>query len=112
MSRLAGPQLDVVAVGSPQRLGVIIATTTSKNNHDTATPFNNTGDALKGKVVWLVSDVAATFKTGNANTVSAAATDFPLEANTPWLLSMPSTHGWVACRANSGTANIQVYEAV
>lgn len=111
-SRLAGPQLDVALVGSPSRLGVIIATTTSKNNHDTATPFNNTGDALTGKLLVLQPDVACRIKTGSTNATAAAATDLLLEANEKFPLSMPSGHGFLAARAEAGTVNMQVYEPI
>lgn len=49
--------LTEVLNGVPTYLGTIAAST-SKTNHDTATPFNNTGNALCGKVL-LVQNAAA-----------------------------------------------------
>lgn len=100
--------------GSPQHLGTIIATTT-KNNHDTAVPFNNTGDALKGKLLMLQGDAAFHYRavTTNAGTVTTgtSGTAGPkAEANEKVYIRVRSNEGWVACLAVSGTANVQVFE--
>lgn len=111
-SRLAGPQLEVALAGSPNHIGTIVATTT-KNNHDTATAFSNTGDALTGKVLLLQPDAACYVKTGatNGQTVTTA-NGVLLEANEKFPLSMPSGHGFIAALAVSGTANVKVFELV
>ncbi len=109
-ARLTGDALDAALFGLPTRLGVIIATTTSKNNDDTATPFNDTGSGLAGKLLVLVPDVACTIKAGSAATVAAVATDYALEANKPFPLNMPSDAVFLAARATSGTVNLVVFE--
>ena len=98
--------------GTPVLLGTIVATTT-KNNDDTATPFNNTGDALKGKTVVLQSDTACYVKAGTVDTVTVtAATGLLLEANEKYVLSLGSNYGWIAALAVSGTSNVKVFELV
>jgi len=101
--------------GTPVYLGTIIATTTI-NNHDTATPFNNTGDALKGKRLVIQTDAAChvAFGTTNAVTASASATGngYYMAANQSLSLRMDpiDEYGWIACVAVSGTANLKVWE--
>ena len=96
-------------VGCPTRLGVIICTT-SKNNHDTATPFNNTGNALKGKLLVVQPDAACYINAVTANNGTAATTDLKLDAGEKFYIQMGEDHGWLACIAVSGTVNLQVYE--
>jgi hypothetical protein len=95
--------------GTPVLLGTVIATTT-KNNHDTATPFNNTGDALKGKLLMLQPDAACyiNFATTNAGTATTSA--IKLAADERVVVSMTEAHGWVACVSASGTTNLRVWE--
>ena len=99
--------------GVPTALGVIVATTT-KSNHDTAAPFNNTGDALKCKVLLLQPDTACwiAFGTTNAVTASTVATagSIYLAARQLLPIVMTERHGWIACVAVSGTTNLQVWE--
>lgn len=94
-------------------LGVIIATTT-KNNHDTATPFNNTGKALQGKTLLIQADTACYIYTGplNTQTVTGTATGngFLLEAGKGYTMTMGSDAGYLACVAVSGTSNLKVWE--
>lgn len=110
--------------GRPSFLGVIVATTT-KNNHDTATPFNNTGNALLGKVLILQSDAAFYFNIGTSNAVTAAVSatgsSMLIQASERVTITMddidPSVdagefYGWIACVAVSGTANVKVWELV
>lgn len=108
--RLMGPALDAALVGTPTRLGVIAATTTSQNNHDTGTPFNNTGDALAGKLLLVQPDVACYIATGSTSSVTAATTDVKLEANERVYLNMPRAGKFLACRSVSGSVSLQVYE--
>lgn len=109
-ARLSGSQLqDALVGGDPRWLGRIVATTT-KNNHDTATPFNNTGEALKGKTLLLVASAACHFRTGDTNAVTVATTNGePLAANEKRAIAMPSDRGWIAV---VGTANVDVFELV
>ena len=102
-------------VGPWRYLGTIVATTT-KNNHDTATPFNNSGDALKGKLLMLQPDTACRVNVGTTNAAAAAtsgANKGPhLAADERVQVDMSGSYGWVACVADSGTTNLDVYELV
>lgn len=93
--------------GVPVFLGVIAASTT-KNNHDTATPFNNTGSALAGKVLLLQADAACHILPGTANTITATTSNgVKLGADERVIITMNSTYGWLAC---VGSANLRVWE--
>jgi hypothetical protein len=107
--RLNGAALDAALFGAPTRLGVIVATTT-KNNHDTASAFNNTGDALAGKLLVIQPDTACYIAVGSLNTQTAVTTSLKLEANERFVLNMGANHKFLACLAVSGTTNLQVYE--
>lgn len=95
--------------GTPVLLGTIVATTT-KNNHDTAVAFNNTGDALKGKLLMLQPDAACYIDFGTANTGTATTSAIKLAADERVVVSMTEAHGWVACVSVSGTTNLRVWE--
>lgn len=114
-SRLTGHHLMDALNGLHSFLGVIIATTT-KNNHDTATPFNNTGDALKGKTLILQSDAAYYVYAGTANTATVTGTTtgngMLIGAGERVQLTMTRDHGWLAAVAVSGTANVKVWEMI
>ncbi len=115
--RVTGTELGAVMNGVPVFLGVVIATTT-KNNHDTATPFNDaatgsTSPTLEGKCLLLQPDTACWVKFGAVNTVTASATatagSIYLAARERVIVNMPEGYGWVACVAVSGTTNLQVH---
>ena len=113
-SRLGSlPQLTQALNGSPTFLGVIVATTT-KNNHDTATPFNNTGDALKGKVLMLQADAACYVYPGTLNTAtvtgSATGNGVLLAVAERVIVTMAADQGWMACVSVSGTTNLKIWE--
>jgi hypothetical protein len=98
--------------GSPSYLGTIVATTT-KNNHDTATPFVNTGDALAGLTLLVQSDVACYVLAGTANTATVTTGNgVKLEANEKYVITMSDRQGWLAALAVSGTANVKVWQLV
>lgn len=103
-------QFDLALMASPVYLGTIVATTT-KNNHDTNTPFNNTGDALKGKLLMLQSDADCHIAFGTTNAITAATTattgSVKLLADERVQVKMGASHGWIAC---VGTANLKVWE--
>lgn len=100
--------------GSMTFLGVIIATTT-KNNHDTATPFNDTGNGLAGKVLMVQSDVACYIYPGTTNAATATGTvtgnGYYLAANDARTFTMGSLQGWLACVGVAAAAtNLKVWE--
>lgn len=102
--------------GSPQSLGVIIATATSKNNHTTATPFNDTGDGLGAKILMLQSDADCYVITGTTNAVVAVATatssSWKISAGERVVITPKSNEGWIACITAAGTANLKVWEMI
>ncbi len=111
-ARLTGPALVNALNGLHSYLGVIIATTT-KSNHDTAVPFNNTGDALKGRTLMVQSDTAFYLYHGTLNTATATSTNGMLiGAGERVALTMTRDHGWLAAVAVSGTANVKVWEMI
>ena len=112
MSVRAFNDISSVLNGCPSYLGVIVATTT-KNNHDTAAAFNNTGEALKGKVLLLQSDAAFYLYPGTTNAATASTTNGVLvAANERVVMVMGSSYGWVAALSVSGTANVKVWELI
>jgi hypothetical protein len=106
----ARPNNTLVAInGYPAHLGTIVATTT-KNNHDTASAFSNTGAALKGMVLMVQCDAAAYVLPGTANTATVTTGNgVKLEANEKFIFIMGVEHGWLAALAVSGTANCKVW---
>ncbi len=98
--------------GTHISLGVVVATTT-KNNHDTASPFSNTGDALKGMTLQVQCDVPAYFGVGTTNAVTVTSSNgVYLEANKIYVLSMAESYGWVAFLSVSGTATCKVWQLI
>jgi hypothetical protein len=96
--------------GSPTHLGTIVATTT-KNNHDTASAFNNTGDALKGKLLMLQPDAACYVLAGTTNAATVTTTNgVKLAADERVLIRMRENQGWLACVSVTGTTNCRVWE--
>lgn len=95
--------------GTPEFKGVIVATTT-KNNHDTAAPFENTGEAMKGRTIMVQCDAAAYLLSGTVNTATVTtANGVKVEANERVYLMLLPTHGWLAALAVSGTSNCKVW---
>jgi hypothetical protein len=110
--RLHGPALDEQVYGPANWLGTIVATTT-KNNHDTATPFNDTGDGLGGKLLLLQPDAACYVKFGTTNATTVTSSNgLKLAADQFYYVNVPSNYGWVAALAVSGTANVKVFELI
>jgi hypothetical protein len=90
--------------GTPLLLGTI-TTTTTKNNHDTAVPFSNTGNALKGMSVLVQCDGAAFLLPGTTNAVTVtAATGVYVEAREKFYMHAFNTYGWIAALSFSGAS--------
>lgn len=111
--------------GRPQFLGVLTTGSgTSINNHTTAAPFNNTGNALLGKVLILQSDVAYYLVIGQANTVAAVASatgsSMLIQAGERVTITMDDIdsqvkpgefYGWLAVIPTAAVvANVKVWE--
>lgn len=108
-SREVGEQVGTDS-GTPVFLGVIVATTT-KNNHDTAVPFNNTGDALEGKKLLIQSDADCYLLPGVLNTATVTTSNgVKVFANERVVIGMRQGYKWLAALAVSGTANVRVWE--
>jgi len=107
---LSPDSIAAATVGSPSLLGTIVATTT-KNNYDTATPFNNSGDGLKGKVLLIQPDAACyilpvTSSTGTVTTSNGVK----LAADEKVTIHMGQRFPGLACLSVSGTTNCKVWE--
>jgi len=108
---LMEPHLGAAIYGDPVYLGTIAATTTSKNNHDTGTPFNDTDEALKGKLLLVQPDVACYVRQADTNAGTASSTNgVKLAADQLFYVSMRSNKGWLACVSVSGSVNLRVFE--
>lgn len=96
--------------GTPVLLGTLTCTTT-KNNHDTAVPFNDTTVALTGKVLLLQPDATCYVLpvTANDGTVTTA-NGVKLAADEKVIIGMASSYGFLAAVSASGTTNIKVWE--
>jgi hypothetical protein len=92
--------------GSPQFLGVVVATTT-KNNADTAVPFT----IPTGAVLLLQPDTACYLKAATASTGTVTtANGVLLAANEKFTVMLATDEAWVACLAVSGTTNLKVWQ--
>lgn len=115
--RRPNTELDAIlrTYGSPIPLGVITSDGTSKNNHSTAVAFNNTSNALKGKVLLVYAVVAGVMLPGDANSASTTATTgqattgVPLVAGQLAIITMHETLGWLAWKATV-SGDLQVWE--
>ena len=107
--------------GSPRYLGVIDFTGTSKTNHEATTPFNNTGNALLGKVLLLQPSQACYILGVSANDGTVSATNgVYLFANErveivmddlPDVSTQPSDLlPWLAVIRDSASGNLKVWE--
>jgi hypothetical protein len=94
--------------GSPQYLGTIVATTT-KNNHDTASPFND--GTLGGVCLCVQPDAACYILAGTANTATVTSSNgVKLGADERLYLWLKDSEGWLACVSVSGTTNLKVWK--
>lgn len=106
---LSERQLLIVLNGAPSTLGKIEATTTSKNNSDTGTAFNQTGNGLKGMFLEIQPDVACHFSTEATAALAVATTeDTKLEAGEKYRFFMPTDHPFLACRSVTGSVVLRV----
>lgn len=113
MPRLGNINQSYEAVnGTHVLLGTIVATTT-KNNTDTAVPFNSTGEGLKGKTLLVQPDAACYILPGLLSTSTVTtANGLKLSADQTYVIMMGASYGWLACLSVSGTANLKVWELV
>lgn len=109
-SPLNGTLLDAAIYGDPVYIGTIVATTT-KNNHDTAVAFNNTGEALKGMLLLVQPDAACYIRQVDTNAGTVTTTNgVKIAADQLFPVNMRSNKGWVACVPVSGTVNLRVFQ--
>ena len=114
---LTGIHLQGAIVGYPVYLGTYDATTTSKTNHQATTVFNNTGVALKGKVLCIYNAGSVDVRwhptaTNDGTTTNTRGATFgvPLAPGSFATVRMGETYGWLAVIATSSTANVDVWE--
>jgi hypothetical protein len=84
--------------------GVIVATTTAKNNSDTAVPFT----LAPGALLQIQPDAACYIEAQSLAAGTAATTDTLVSANERVILQLDSTQAYVSVKAVSGTVNCQV----
>jgi hypothetical protein len=97
--------------GSPQFLGVIQSTGASVTNHGTGVPFNNTGVALKAKVLLLQPDAAGyVLGVTTNNAAVTTANGVKLAADERVIVTLLPTEGWLAWISSTGTTNLRVWE--
>lgn len=104
-----------MAMGAPVFLGVVAYTASSVNNHDTGAPFNDTGDALKGKVLLIQVSTACSVYFGSSNAAAATtANGIYLNPNERAIVYMsPSSGwGWIAAIRDTASGNLRVWELI
>jgi hypothetical protein len=109
--RLENWRLIEAVNGSITFLGTIVSAGTAINNHTTASAFNNTGDALGGKVLLLQATAALYLLPGTSNAASVTSTNgVKLGADERVIVTMSGSQGWLAQIPVSGSANLKVWE--
>lgn len=114
-------ELGLKLSGSPAPLGCIASSDGGVYNNHTTTgacsAFNNTGAALKGKLLLVYAPVAGRVLPGTTNAASVSATagaataGVPLKAGERVTLIMLNNQGWLAwLPAASGGAPLEVWE--
>jgi hypothetical protein len=107
---LVGIHLDQAVLGDPVWIGSITGTV-AKDNGSTAVTFNSTGDALCGKTLLLVPDVACYVKQVAASgTAVTAANGVPLAAGEKFYMSMRRDKGFLSVLPVAGTVVLKVFE--
>ena len=110
ISRPNGSRVSVLINGTPVFLGLIVATTT-KNNTDTATPFNTAANGLAGKALLIQSDTECFILPSASSTGTVTtANGVKVGADEKVIIIMGPTYGWLAGLAVTGTSNIRVWE--
>lgn len=107
---MSGSHLAAAVLYMPTTLlGTIVATTT-KNNHDTASAFNNTGEALKGLTLLIQPDAACYMRSVTTNSGTATTSNgMYVDANERLVCTMGGSAGWLAVVSASGTCNVKVW---
>lgn len=112
-----GAHLQNALNGYPVYLGTVDATTTSKTNHEATTAFNNTGEALTGKVLLIYNAGSVDIRvhpvatnTGTTTNTRGARFGVPIGPNERVIITMGRLYPWLAVIATSSTANVDVWE--
>lgn len=113
-----GNDLVDVSLGYPVYLGTIDATTTAKTNAEATTPFANSGELLKGKVLAVHNAGAVDVRialvatsTGDVtSTRDAAGFGWTIKAGDQKTFRVGSTLGYLSVITVSSTANFDVFE--
>lgn len=114
--QLSAMDASLAALGSPRYLGTINAGTTAKTNAEASTPFAATGDALKGKMLLIVTDAAvrlhgvATSDGDVTTTRNAAGFGVPLAADERVVIRVVDDYPYLSVITASGSANVDIWE--
>lgn len=96
--------------GTPVLLGTITVAGASKNNADTAVPFSNTGNCLKGKTLLLQPSASVHVLPGTAsNSTVTTSNGVKIGADERVIITMAEDYGWLAV---IGTADVKVWELI
>jgi hypothetical protein len=110
-------EVQNIMLGQWTYLGTIDATTTSKTNAEATTPFNTTGELLKGKLLMFMCD-ATTVRVATVSTSTSTVTTnrtgsfgVPIAtANSAMYVLMGQRNGYIAAITSASTANVDVWE--
>lgn len=113
----SGPVLDLRLNSTPTYLGTIDATTTAKTNAEATTPFNTTGDLLKGKVLLIqnagtvsIRLYAVNGSTDDVSNTRGAGFGPEIQPGERIIMVMNLSNGYLAGITTSSTANIDIWE--
>lgn len=116
---LSAADVALASLGSPVYLGTIDAGATAKTNAEASTPFANTGDGLKNKVLLIANDSTSltvrfhpvATSTGDATaTRNAAGFGVPIGPGERVIVRMLADYAYLAVISPSGAANVDVWE--
>lgn len=98
--------------GSFDKLGDIVFSSAAKTNHTTSVAFNDTGDALAGKVLALQADQDFYLLTvaNQSSTDVTSATGMKILANERVEIAMSSAHGYLSVLRVSADGTLKVWE--
>jgi hypothetical protein len=113
---LSAQHFQQVLNGSPVYLGTIDCTGTSKTNAQATTPFGNTGDMLKGKVLLVCNSGSVTVyvhpvatSTGTTTAVRGAGFGVPIGPGERVYITMNAKYPYIAAITTT-TANLDFWE--
>lgn len=108
---LFGHHLNAALYGDPVYIGTIVATAAPADNANTSSPFCDSGERLRGKMLLLQPDVACYVRQNAVVNGGVTSTNgVKLAADQLFLTNMRGSKGYLAAVAVSGTVNLRVFE--